>query len=501
VYYGSDTRAFELLIGACLALAIAARATSSNAEVPRWRMVGRGVFGTIALGALGLAVVTVAATNPNLYPFGLLAVCAASVLAIRAATAHGVLARMLGAKPLVWLGERSYSLYLWHWPVYDVTRPGIDVHISTPLDFALRIGISLLLAHLTFRYIETPIRHGAIGRVFARSRSALRQRRLALPAGVAALSLTLAACGVGLGNQLAVTARQYPADPNAVAKDSGPAITLAGAGPAPKSAPSPRASASRTAQPAAAQTGPPSAAPAPVASAIPTAMPAPPSHPPTVAFVGDSQGMTLLLNKPANLGEYLNAIDDTTEGCGFLGGDISSKDGERRNLDDCGGSASRWAARVSSQHPDMVVVMIGGWDEFDDTVNGTTFTFGSTAWDAYYNSRLSAAVSDLRATGVPRIELALLPCYRPVPEPGSGYWPERGDDTRTRHVNTLLTAYAQSQGSQGAGTVRTLAPPPAFCTDPAIAKSLDYRWDGTHYYKPGSALYFESAIPQLLAGD
>jgi hypothetical protein len=229
-------------------------------------------------------------------------------------------------------------------------------------------------------------------------------------------------------------------------------------------------------------------------------MPAPPSRPPTVAFVGDSQGMTLLLNKPANLGEYLRTIDDTTEGCGFLGGQITSRDGERRDLDaNCQGADATWASRVAAQRPDIVVLMVGGWDEFDDTAKGATMTFGTAAWDAYYASRLADAVDRLKATRVPRIEFALLPCYRPVPEPGSGYWPERGDDSRTRHVNTLLTAYAQAHASPGPGAVATLQPPAAFCTNPGIAKSLSYRWDGTHYYKPGSALYFQSAIPQLLA--
>ena len=499
VYYGSDTRAFELLTGAMLAVATAAYSRNAgSASVPRWRVAGRDVFGALALGALGLAVYAVSDTDPRLYPVGLLAACGAAVLVIRAATAGGLFARVLGARPLVWLGERSYSLYLWHWPVFDVTRPGQDVHLPIPADFALRIAISLLLAHLTFRHIESPIRHGAIGRVLARSRGALRQRRLALPAAVAALTIGLAACGVGLGNQLVATAKQYPANPNAIAEDNGPAITLTGTGPAPKSAPA--SSASQSAAPVAAPSKTPAASSAP-APAVPTAMPAPPAHPPTVAFVGDSQGMTLLLNKPTNLGQYLNTIDDTTEGCGLLGGNITSKTGERRNLDtDCNGSTTKWAARIASQHPDIVLVIIGGWDEFDDTVNGTTLTFASTAWDTYYNSRLATAVSQLRTTGVPHIELALLPCYRPIPEPGSGYWPERGDDTRTRHINTLLTTYAQSHAdSTGPGSVSTLEPPAAFCADPSIAKSLDYRWDGTHYYKPGSALYFRTAIPQLLA--
>lgn len=482
VYYGSDTRAFELLIGASLALAYGAPGESDTRGS---RSVARDMLGACALGTLGFAVVAVADTSPWLYPLGLLSACGAAALAIRAATADGRVARILAAKPLVWLGERSYSLYLWHWPVFDVTRPGSDVRLPTAADFTLRIGVSLFLAHLTFCYIEQPVRHGAIGRVLTRCRSALREQRFALPTGVAAVVVGLAVCGTGLGYRLTDAARHYPANPNAIAEDNGPALALTGPGPVPRSA--------RSANPT-------TPAAASVPTAVPTAMPAPPAHPPTVAFVGDSQGMTLMLNKPSNLGEYLNAIDDTTEGCGFLGGDIASRDGERRDLDaDCGGSGAKWASRIARQHPDIVVVMIGGWDEFDETVGGATMPFGSAAWDAYYTSRLAAAVAGLRATGIPRVDLALLPCYRPVAEPGSGYWPERGDDDRTRHVNALLTAYAQSQPPTGRGTVQTLAPPAAFCADPGIAKNRDYRWDGTHYYKPGSALYFRSAIPQLLA--
>lgn len=139
--------------------------------------------------------------------------------------------------------------------------------------------------------------------------------------------------------------------------------------------------------------------------------------------------------------------------------------------------------------------MVGGWDEFDLQLDSGTLTFGTPAWDQYYTSRLAYSVGLLRTAGVPRLELALLPCYRPVPEPGSGYWPERGDDWRTRHINTLLIAYAQAHPA-GMGL---LQPPPGFCTDPALAGNQDYRWDGLHYYKPGSLLYLMTAIPQLFA--
>jgi hypothetical protein len=77
----------------------------------------------------------------------------------------------------------------------------------------------------------------------------------------------------------------------------------------------------------------------------------------------------------------------------------------------------------------------------------------------------------------------------------AGFWPERGDDTRTRHVNALLAAAARAD----AAYVSTVKPPHQFCDDPKIAKSLSYRWDGVHYYKRGALLYLKAVIPQLLA--
>ena len=224
-------------------------------------------------------------------------------------------------------------------------------------------------------------------------------------------------------------------------------------------------------------------------------MPAPPADPPRVAFVGDSQGMTLLLNRPADTARYLTVFDDTTEGCGFLGGRIVSRSGERRDLGaGCAHAVSRWASRTAADHADIAVLMIGAWDVFDEQVDGTELPFGTPGWDEYFTSRLGSAVDALRASA-PRVDLALLPCYRPVREAGSGFWPERGDDTRTRHVNDLMTAYA----GNAANGVETLLPPPAFCDDPVIASSRAYRWDGVHYYKPGAQLYLRTAIPQLLA--
>ena len=99
-----------------------------------------------------------------------------------------------------WLGQRSYSIYLWHWPVFVVTRPGIDIDLDGWTALAIRLAATLVLADLSFRFIERPIREGALGRVWARWTTRQRSngrdpRWSAVPAGlvvgilVAALSV------------------------------------------------------------------------------------------------------------------------------------------------------------------------------------------------------------------------------------------------------------------------------------------------------------------------
>jgi hypothetical protein len=212
-----------------------------------------------------------------------------------------------------------------------------------------------------------------------------------------------------------------------------------------------------------------------------------------VAWFGDSQGMTLLLNKPADLGKYINAVDDTIEGCGVLVGKVTSRSGERRDLTaNCANWRSVWQTKVGQSHPDIAVVMIGAWDVFDLTLDSGTLAFGSAAWDANFLSQLDQGVQVLRDSGA-QVALSLLPCYRPVSR-SAGYWPERGDDPRTRHVNDLL----RQEAGRFPDNVHLISPPVQFCSDPTISKSLSYRWDGVHYYKPGAALYFEAVLPQLV---
>jgi hypothetical protein len=125
-------------------------------------------------------------------------------VAVAVHPAAGLVGRLLGNRVLRWIGERSYGIYLWHWPVYLVTRPHLDVPIDGVPLLALRLTITVTLAALSYRFVEAPVRSGAVGRALAALRDGrphLRRRvarRVALgvpafAAGVALLGVSMAA--------------------------------------------------------------------------------------------------------------------------------------------------------------------------------------------------------------------------------------------------------------------------------------------------------------------
>jgi hypothetical protein len=205
--------------------------------------------------------------------------------------------------------------------------------------------------------------------------------------------------------------------------------------------------------------------------------------------------MTLLINKPNGLDKALTTSNSTVEGCGVLLGTIHSRTGYSRDLSaDCGSWPDQWTKNAAVHNPQIAVVEIGAWDVFDDTVNGHDLTFGSPDWDGYFSRQLAAGIKILTRSGA-QVALMGVPCYRPIAAGGLPLLPERGDDSRTRHLNTLLAAAAARSPQR----VFMIHPPAAFCNDRRIANDTAYRWDGTHYYKPGAALVFQVITPQLLA--
>ena len=192
-YYGTDSRASGLLIGAALALVW--RPSQLRSETGPGAPYVLDGLGASALGFLVFWMLTKADFDTGMYHGGFLIVDVMTAIVI-AVAAHPAarLGRVLGCKPLVWVGQRSYGLYLWHWPVFVFTRPDLDLPFGGLRVVILRIGLTVILAELSYRYIEQPIRHGALGRSMTKARTSrgedgARTRRLWLWGGVAAGSI------------------------------------------------------------------------------------------------------------------------------------------------------------------------------------------------------------------------------------------------------------------------------------------------------------------------
>ncbi|HUC00209.1 MAG TPA: acyltransferase family protein [Solirubrobacterales bacterium] len=185
VYYGTDTHAVGLLFGVALAL------IWSPIELRRRRtgpMVGPilDVVGVLALAYVVLSFIHVHDYDLALWHGGYLWLALVTALLI-AVLVHPAarLGGLLGQAPVLWLGLRSYSFYLWHWPVLAFTRPGVDVDLPKGILIPLQLLFVLFLADLSYRYVELPFR--GRGKRPALPENWLRVARPALLAGVVAV--------------------------------------------------------------------------------------------------------------------------------------------------------------------------------------------------------------------------------------------------------------------------------------------------------------------------
>lgn len=164
VYYGTDTRAAGLLAGAALALAWLPRARPTP-----YRLVDRvllDLLGIEALVALIWIFVQVDPNQPWLYRGGFLLIDGASAVLIYVVSTPTRVRALFSLAPLRLIGQRAYSLYLWHWPVFMLTRPRLDLPLDGQPLLLVRLALTIVLAELSYRYVEQPVRGGIIGRIW-----------------------------------------------------------------------------------------------------------------------------------------------------------------------------------------------------------------------------------------------------------------------------------------------------------------------------------------------
>ena len=182
VYFGTDTHSIGLFLGA--ALAVSWIPQNFRVELSRKGqnfIDGIGVFGFIGILATFLLI---DASNPAMYKiaFPLAGIFGAAIIASIVHPASRF-APVLQNKVLLWIGERSYAIYLWHWVIFQVTRPTVDLAGQAWALYSLRILIVFALADISLRYVELPIRRGVIqywikGRKYRTKRERNRQTSL-----------------------------------------------------------------------------------------------------------------------------------------------------------------------------------------------------------------------------------------------------------------------------------------------------------------------------------
>ena len=194
VYFGTDTHSIGLFLGAALAVRwIPQNLNETVSKKAQDFIDGIGVFGLLGIIA---AFLFVDENDPTLYkiafPLAGLFGCAIITSIVHPASRF---APILSSKPFVWIGERSYAIYLWHWVVFQVTRPEYDLEGSPWALYALRLLIVFALADISLRLVELPVRTGLIdywfkGMKYRTKRVQLRQKFAVLLILISTIGLT-----------------------------------------------------------------------------------------------------------------------------------------------------------------------------------------------------------------------------------------------------------------------------------------------------------------------
>jgi peptidoglycan/LPS O-acetylase OafA/YrhL len=199
IYFGTDTHSIGLFLGA--ALAVSWIPQNFNLQVTRRAqdfIDGIGVFGFIGILA---TFALIDESKPTLYriAFPLAGIFGTAIL-ISIVHPASRFAPLLRNKVLLWIGERSYAIYLWHWVIFQISRPQVDLDGENWALFSLRILLVLAMADISLRLVELPIRSGAVAYWFGgmkyRTKAVRRKQKLTVALSISILIIASASVSV-----------------------------------------------------------------------------------------------------------------------------------------------------------------------------------------------------------------------------------------------------------------------------------------------------------------
>jgi len=459
LYLSTITRSSGLLLGAALAC-IWYPWKKTVVRFAKVRSVFADVLALGALATIGYICAFIHVADEQLYLGGLAAATVASavIVAVVVRSGKSLVKRALSFPLLVEIGRRSYGLYLWHWPIFVVTGARLS---SIRLAYALTATV--IINEFVYQFIETPARKGAIGN-WLRQRRQLSAMRRRLP--VALTVVVAALVGVTSVQLSGIQARD-------VSVDTGNTDVVFVV---PTTLPTTATTAVNT----------------PVTSTTLAKLPR------RMVIVGDSQAHSLAVNKPSGIEKTFVITNGSIDGCGVYdrGVGIGGTSGKfRRNFANCKGFETKWANSAAQAKADVALVVIGAWEVMDLQINSFLFKVNTVPADTMFKTQLQRGIDALRKQNV-AVALLEVACMRPVESKGGPVppLPQRGDDTRTGHLNALMREVAAPENDG----VYFVNGPKEWCSDPKVANSLSYRWDGVHVYRPGAKLILESIAPAIL---
>src|SRR4051794_23070078 len=396
-YYGTDTRAHSLLIGALLGLILLVWTPGRRARLTI------AIIGALTLVALFVAWTRVSATSAGYFHGGsaLFAVAVAAIIA--GALQQGPLRALLSFQPLPWIGRISYGLYLWHWPI-DVWLTRTRVHFSdtqlTLLQFALTFGA----ATASFYLVERPIRMWRFP-----------QRRIAL-SFVPVVALVAAIVIVGAAGASPPPSYLVAFGHPSVCKGPSPAELQAARDAVPRDAGTARLATSGVRR---------------------------------VLVVGDSVACSFYTGLAA-VGEAAGITVDqgSVVGCGVVSGEVEETNGEHamQGMEICDALVERTVSRALARSNPDVVLWVSSWERFNLRVAGRTIAAGSPNGDAVLLERMEEARRRLTANGA-RLAFVTVPPGTEGSALGARVVENRDADRRVEHLNDLLGRFAARHAS------------------------------------------------------